>query len=138
MANRSDVAVLSEGYRNLRVRIAGDLDSADLSLAPAITIAMCQNNDPMAGTLKGFRVNHIQYANSNSLTSILEWNAASPALIALLADANDQSYCESSGLQPDLLRSGADGSINLTTTGYIPGTRVGFSIMLDLVKIYSN
>jgi len=41
------------------------------------------------------------------------------------------------GFIPDTTRAGYTGDVNLVTAGYVPGTVANFTIILELVKLYS-
>ena len=138
MANQTDVMVLEDGPRNLKVRVTGMLDgvTGNISLIPAVTLASSNNNDPLSGKMVGYRVDHLQYAVGATLSVVIAWQSTNPQLIGVVADSNDQTYRESGGLQPNQGLPGYTGGINVSTQGYAPGVVSGFTLMMDLVKLY--
>lgn len=135
MANQVDKQVILDGFRNASVKITGSLDSSDHVMTPAVALGDFVTNDPTA-RLVGFRVNCVTWALSDPLQILLEWNGATPQLIAALAGQHGFERNCSGGLQPDQARSGFDGAINLRTLNYPSGTKAAFTVVLDLVKLY--
>lgn len=138
MANQVDSQIVEEGYRNALVRVAGFMDTSDITLTPAFTLAQFVANDPAYRSLLGFRVDWLQYAVDPDIVVVLQWNSASPQLIATVADSNDLSFKEVGGLKPNTQLSGYDGSINIYTKGYTPGGNTGFTVLMSLVKLYQS
>jgi hypothetical protein len=136
MANRVQVTILEEGPRNVRVCVAGVLDTANLSAQTVLTLAQCTNNDPMAnGVLKGFALQRIQYAVSSPLACVFDWHATTNQLMAAVCDSNELDLDSSGGLFPqDLNAAGWNGTVELATFGWA-GILV-FDCVLDFKKIY--
>lgn len=137
MANVLDDTVLEDGFRNAVVRLAGVLDTSDVTWNEAIRITDFTNNDPNFSALRGFRIDKINYSIAPVLAVVLEWNSNAPQLIGSFHDSNEVEWKTAGGLQPNLLVSGFNGSINLRTTGFTPTSAGGFTVTISMVKLYS-
>lgn len=137
MANQVDRQITEEGPRNAVVKLTGYLDISDIVEAPAIAVGDFSNNDPRL-TLEGFRIDLIEYSISNGVEIRLDWNSTIPQQIYLLSGRGKLSSCNYGGFIPDATKVGYDGSINLTTFGFDPAVPQSFSIVLELVKLYSS
>lgn len=135
MANSSSKQIIEEGPRNAIVKLAGVLDTSDMILAPAISLADFLNNDVRV-TLVGLRVDTVDYSSGPRLVTTLEWNSNTPQLIMAFAQSDELEMKESGGAIPDMNLSGYDGSINLRTRGYSAGDVEAFTVFLKLVKLY--
>lgn len=138
MANALDKQIIEEGWRNIVVKLTGVLDSGDAVEMQVIKPLDFLNNDNIAGRLVGFRVDHVTYSIGDQLEVQLEWNANTPQQIVPLAGRGKIDVSDDGGFIPDMLRSGYDGSINLRTTGYIPGSTQNFTVFMRLVKLYKQ
>lgn len=138
MANTSSKQIVADGYRNAVVNLVGTLDTADVNIVPAVTLADFTNNDPAYGPLVGLRVDSINYTSGPDLVTTLEWNAVTPQLIAAMAQSETLKYKHHGGLKPNTSQPGYNGSINLRTRGYTVGTTEGYTVILRLVKIYTE
>ncbi len=139
MPNQFDKQIVEEGYRNAVVKLSGSLDTSDVAEVPAISPADFSNNDPRAGRLTGFRVDHVTYSIGNAIEVLLEWNSNSPQQITPVAGRGKINISDDGGLIPNTLLSGYDGTINLRTSGFAPGiSRQNFTILLRLIKLYSG
>lgn len=136
MANRVAVTIIEEGYRNVRVSVAGVLDTANLSAQTVLTLANCTNNDPLAkGTLTSFALKRAQYAVQSPLNVVIDWHATANQLMVALCDSNELDFQPSGNLQPsDTTAAGFNGTVELATFGWA-GT-LTFDVILDLIKIY--
>lgn len=137
MANRLDRQIMSDGWRGGEVRFTGVLDSSDVSLTPALSLSDFTNNDVLQ-RLVGLRVDKIEFAVGPNLEIILEWNAASPQLLAALTYASKQKYECYGGLLPNQLNPGYDGAINLNTQGFSVGTPAVYTVFMSFVKLYAR
>lgn len=135
MANQTDLQLIEEGPRNAHIRLAGVLTDSDINLVSVIPLSMFLNNETRM-TLVGLRVNELNFSVSEPLKAALYWNGGTPQLIAALAQSEELTFERVGGLLPDQLRTGYDGSINLKTFGFIPGTVQTYSVLLRLVKLY--
>lgn len=135
MANQFQKTILEEGPRNAIVRLSALLDTSDLSWVSAVQLSDFTNNEPQQ-RLVGLRLNEVEFSVSEPTVALLAWNAASPQTMVTMAQSGEFDFCKRGGLLPDQTRSGYDGSINLTTTGFFPGTPSGISVLLMLVKLY--
>lgn len=138
MANTTDKIILEDGPRNAIVRLVGTLDTSNVSLVPAILLSDFVNNDLVWGKLTGLRVDRIDYASGPQLITTLEWNSNSPQMIAALVQSDELDYKNSGGLIPNRLLGGYDGSINLKTKGFIPGALEAYTLLIKMVKLYTN
>lgn len=135
MANQFQKVILEEGPRNAIVRLTALLDTSDLSWVSAVQLSDFTNNEPQQ-RLVGLRLNEVEFSVSEPTVAVLAWNAASPQLAVTMAQSGELNFCRRGGLLPDQTRSGYDGSLNLTTTGFFPGTPSGITVLLMLVKLY--
>ena len=136
MANILESQILSEGQRNLVIKITGVVDTNDIQQHNFISLNSIKSNDERS-TLVGLRVDEITYSISSEMEAHLEWDSDNPQQIALLAGFGEFCAEEMGGLLPDRNRSGYSGGINLHTYGYVPGSVSGFTIILELVKLYA-
>jgi hypothetical protein len=137
MANSLDKQITGDGYRNAVVKLTGVIDTANISLFPAIALGDFKNNDQNL-YLKGFRIDLIEWSISNPLELLLAWNAASPQQIYPLAGRGRIASDNYGGFLPDFTRAGMDGSIVLSSAGFVPGTVANYTIALELVKLYNR
>lgn len=131
-----DKQVLEEGSRNAVVRLTGALAVGESKIR-WIELDDFLNNDLLAGQLVGLRVDRINYSIGEGLQIQLEWDGATPQLIAGIAGFGKLDFKFGGGLQPDRLRTGYNGAINVRTTGFPPGTVQNFTLELHFVKLYS-
>jgi hypothetical protein len=136
MANSLDIQVLEEGPRNIVVKLTGVLDTSDAQELPAVTMKNFRDNEPCAN-LTGLRVDLIEYSIGQGIEIQLAWNSNSPQQITPIAGRGRIVATNYGGFVPDKTRSGYDGNINLTTTGYQAGTVQNFSVILELIKLYT-
>lgn len=135
MANSLNKQILEEGPRNAVVKLAGILDTSNVSWAPAVSLSDFINNDVRL-TLIGLRIDWLDYSSGPVLVTSVEWNSATPQLIAAFAQSDELDFKHSSGLVPDTTLSGYDGAINVKTKGFVPGNYEAFTILLKMIKIY--
>lgn len=137
MANSLSKKITEEGPRNAVVMLTGVLTDSDITEAPAIRLSDFTNNDQNCTGLWGFRVDFIEYSISNGLEVKLEWNSIDPEAIMPLAGRGRIHATNYGGFIPDRTRTGYDGNINLSTLGFAIGTTQTFTIVLELVKLYT-
>ena len=135
MANLIERQITLDGQRNVAVKWSGVLDSA-FTLTPALAVGDCVYNDPM-NKLVGFRVLKALWSISQGLEINITWNGATPQLAFPVAGRGKFNMCHSGGFTPDQTRPGFDGALNLTAAGYPAGTSGNFTIILDLIKLYT-
>lgn len=139
MANSLEQQIVSEGPRNVVVKLTGILDTSDITQLPAININSFTTNEPRTmGVLSGFRVDSVEWSMSKDLEVQLFWDSNAPQQILPLAGRGEMCATHYGGLQPNQTRSGYSGNINLITNGYVGGTVQNFSIILELIKLYRN
>lgn len=137
MANVLDIRITEEGPRNAVIKLTGILDSSDITESPAIKLGDFINNDQNL-YLKGFRVDLIEWSMSKDLEVQLSWHGAVPQQIYPLAGRGRISSTNYGGFTPDETRGGYNGSIDLITNGFVAGQVANFTIILELVKLYSR
>ena len=136
MSNSTDKRIIEEGWRNAVVKLTGVLTDADVSLVSIIAPSDFSNNDTIAGTLSGFRVDAIIYSLSGNLEGRLYWNGGTPELITPFARSGKIDVTGDGGFLPDTTNSGYDGSLNFSTAGFQVGTTQVYSVTLRLIKLY--
>lgn len=136
MANLIDKQIVEEGYRNAVIKVTGVLDTSDINLVSFIKPSDFVTNDAMAGVLSGFRFDAVMYSMGQQLDMALYWNGGTPQEITPLARSGKIDATGDGGFLPDTQRSGYDGSINIKSTGYVPGTVQNFTLLIRLVKLY--
>ena len=136
MANSVEYQVTEEGLRNAVVKLTGILDTSNVSELPAIPLNLFGNNDKRL-VLVGLRVDLIEWSISSGLEVNLAWNSSTPQQIFPLAGRGRINSTNYGGFIPDRTRGGYTGDINLVTTGYVAGMVANFSIVLELVKLYT-
>lgn len=136
MANVTEKQITQEGPRNAVVKLTGILDTSDVSLLSAIALSDFTNNDTRM-TLSGFRVDLIEWSISNGLEVNLFWHSANPQHIYPLAGRGRIYAANYGGFLPDKLRTAYTGDIDLDTDGFAAGTVQNYSIILELVKLYT-
>lgn len=124
-----------EGQRNVVVKWAGVLDTADFILAPALAVGDCLYNDPQ-NKLVGFRLDMVEWSISQGMEIVVAWQATNPQLIVPLAGRGRINMWNYGGYMPDQTRQGFDGSLNLSSAAYAAGTIANFVITLELIKLY--
>jgi len=137
MANVIERQITLEGQRNVVVKWSGVLDTSDFTLAPALAVGDCLSNDPQ-NRLTGFRLDMVEWSLSQGLEINCVWNSANPQFIVPLAGRGRINMWNYGGFVPDQNRAGFDGSLNLYSANYAPGTISNFVITLELIKLYSR
>lgn len=132
MANATEKQILSDGQRNVVVKLVGTVDTADVSIAPAIRLSDL-STDPTQ-TLVGLKIEKIEFSIGKDLEVSLTWQSSNPQQIAALADTGCIKFSPLSA--PDRTRSDYNGDINLATTGFQLGRPTGYTIVLYMVKKY--
>lgn len=136
MANTFDKTIVEDGWRNAVVRLTGVLDTSDAHLHPAVSLQDFLTNDPVAGALYGFRVDHITFVIGAGIELLLSWGGG-PNLeqLAPLAGRGRLDIWADGGWIPNTNIPGFDGSIWLDTSGFMTGKQ-NYTITLALVKLY--
>lgn len=135
MANTSEKRVLEDGWGFAIVQLTGRVDTSDVTWSSAIQLSDFTNNEPLQN-LVGLRVDEVEFSVGEPMTVFLAWNGAMPQQIGALAQSGEFHYYRKGGLQPNQQASGYDGSINLTTGGYIGGLVLGYTVLLKMRKLY--
>lgn len=136
MANTLERQITLDGWRNCVVKFTGVIDSTDAILVPALALSDLQNNEQLV-RLSALRVDLVEWSMSQGLELVLEWNSSNPQQIFPLAGRGRINGWNYGGFLPDRSRLGFDGAINLRTQAYAPGTIANFTIVLELVKLYT-
>lgn len=135
MANSLSVKISEDGRRNAIVTLVGVVDTADMNVVQAIPITGFTNNEPRQ-VFKGFKFARASYSVTPGLNVLLAWNSNSPELMCALAGSAEMDRQPEGGYVPNLLASGYEGSINLSTTGFVAGSKYTFTIGLRMTKVY--
>lgn len=137
MANSLDVKVIEDGRRNAVVKIVGVADTANIVQTPAITLSQFLNNDSGNVVFNGLRLVSAEYAITNGLGVLFEWNGNTKQTMVALADSGSFDGRRDGGYPPDRKASGYDGAINLSTKGFFAGNTYVFTVVLRMNKMYS-
>lgn len=135
MANSLTVKVLEDGPRNAVVNLVGVVDSSDMTQAPAISLNQFLANG--RDRLVGLRVIDVNYSVTPDLVVKLDWNANTPQPIGSYSGSNKILAGRYGGVAPDRTAGGYDGNINLTTKGFVAGKTYGFTLRVEMVKIFA-
>lgn len=136
MANNVQRQITLDGQRNIVVKWAGILDTADFSLTPALALSDCNYNDPL-NKLSGFRLDMIEWSMSANLELQIAWNATVPQLITPISGRGRINMWNYGGFTPNQSAAGFDGSINLYSNDYASGASPqNFTVTLELIKLY--
>ena len=131
MANSTTVQIIQEGPRNAIVKIAGILDTSNLSSTIAVSIpTLTQGGSQLPPNQ--VRIDHIDYSITDQLEIQLQWDATTPVAIMPLAGRGRMSFSNFGGLQNNA-GAGKTGNILILTTGWTSGTQT-FSVILEMVK----
>lgn len=137
MANSTEFQITEEGPRNAIVKLTGVLDTLDVTLAPAVSLSQFVNND-VRMVLWGLRIDMLEWSMTNNLEVNLFWNSSgTPQQIFPLAGRGRIYAANYGGFIPDRTRGGYDGSINLQSKGFTAGTQQNYTIILELIKLYT-
>lgn len=138
MPNSREKQILSEGFKNAVVSLSGVLTVSDENWPSAIRLADFLQNDSRMGTLVGLRVDFIEFSATDPMVLIPAWNSDSPQIIGTYSQSGEVDYLtRGGGKQPDRNRSGYDGSINVSTQGFVAGHNTGYMITLTMTKLYA-
>lgn len=135
MANSLSVKITEDGRRNAIVTLVGVVDTADMNVIRAIPIESFTNND-VGMIMKGFKLARADYTVSSPLSVILSWNSNSPELMVTFSGSAEMNRRPEGGFVPNILASGYEGSINLSTKGFVAGSPCTFTIGLRMTKMY--
>lgn len=131
MANSLKIQKLVDGPRNAVVKVTGVLDTSDQALITIISPSDFMAVSPQ-GFPGGFRIEHIDYSISDQLELQLLWQAITPGVILPLAGRGRMSFVDFGGIISDA-GAGANGAIDILTTGYGSGIQI-FSLILEMSK----
>jgi hypothetical protein len=134
MANSLVVKVTEEGPRNTVVKVVGVVDSGDMNVQRALILSSLSNDDK-AAKLTGLRLDSAKYTVTNGLVVLLSWNSNSPELMAAISESGELDLRPEGGFPPDRTVSGYEGSINLSTRGFVAGTPYGFTWLLRMKDV---
>jgi len=137
MANSLTVKITEDGRRNAIATLIGVVDTADMNVPSAIALANFVNNDVQL-KLKGLSLRTVRYSVTEGLSVLLAWNGNTPELMCALSGSNEMDRRTDGGYPPNMLASGYDGNINLTTDGFVAGRVYTFTVDLWMTKKYSK
>lgn len=135
MANSVTVKIIEDGPRNAIVNIVGVVDSTDIAPTPVVAINQFTGND--RGRFVGFKVVCIDHSATEGLVVLLNWNANTPQPICAISGSSDLNGRKHGGIVPNKVAGGYDGTINLSTEGYVAGRTYGFTLRVSMTKMYS-
>ena len=136
MANSIDIQLTEEGPRKAVVKLTGYLDTTNVSELPAIALSIFKNNDTRMN-LVGLRVDLLEWAISSGIEVQLSWHSSTPQQMFPLSGRGRINSTNYGGFLPDRTRGGYTGDIDLVTTGYPAGSIQNFTVVLELVKLYT-
>ena len=136
MANLTSIQILEDGPKHVVVKLEGVLDTSDVSSTTLVDPATLSVIDPMGGNItlaSQLRIDKIMYSIEDGLSVNLFWDATSPVRIEELVGRGKMDYFK---YQPLYNNSGAGktGKITYTTEGFVPGSKLSFSVYLAMVK----
>jgi len=137
MANVLDRQIVESGPVNAVVKLTGVLDTADVSLAPAVELTDFDDTFP-GRSLSGFRVMKVDYSIADGLQVLIAWDGTPAQQIAAVSGRGKVDACHYGGFRPDEDVTNYSGSINLSTAGYVADTTQNFTVVLTLKKIWAN
>lgn len=135
MANTLERQITLDGYRNVVVKLTGVIDTSDVIVMPALSLSDLVTNEQRL-TLWGLRANAVTWSLSDGLEIAIEWNGTVPQQMWQLSGRGKACADGYGGYNPDPLRTGYDGSINLRTMAYGAGTISNYMVLLEFVKLY--
>lgn len=135
MANSVVTQIVQEGPRNAIIKITGELDTSDFSVATVIDLTTL-NQGGTGPVPAAIRIDYIDYSIGQQLEVILEWHATTNVPILPIAGRGRMPFLTFGGLQNNA-GTGKNGNIDLRTTGYASGLQV-FSLVLECVKQGAN
>lgn len=136
MANVYDKTIVTDGPRNAVVRLTGVLDTSDAHIHPAVRLLDFLTNDPIAGVLYAFRIDHITFAIGAGIELLLSWGSGdNPEQLAPLSGRGKLDVWPDGGWIPNIQTPGFDGSIWLDTSGFITGKQ-NYLLAIAMVKLY--
>lgn len=132
MANSFTVQTVEEGARNVIVRLAGVLDTSNLSVQTAVNPAdYTQGSTAPAPT--GLRIDRIEYSVAPQIAVQLLWDATTDVTFAALTGNGGFDFQRAGGLQNNA-GAGKTGIINILTSGWASGIQ-DFTVLLCMVKL---
>ena len=134
MANNLNVRIVEDGQRNAIVNLVGVVDTADMSAVSAINVGQFLTN---SGTLQGFKLRAADYSVTDGLTVALDWNSNTPQPMCAFSAAGRFSAEREGVIAPNKQAGGYDGSINVSTRGFVPGKTYSFTVKLRMTKAYA-
>ena len=133
MANIQTIQILTDGPRNVTVKVEGILDTSDVTSASIIDPATLayMTNGVKAGKL---RIEKITHNVEDGLAVLLYWYANTQVLIESLTGRGNAKYRDFGGLVNNA-GTGVNGKIYLATEGYSATSLVlSYSVILEMVK----
>lgn len=140
MANTFYKRVVQEGYRNAVVQLSGNLDTAVAAPAQVQQILRSDfsSNDPVFGTLTGFRFDRVQYSTSPDVWVELLWDATADRSIVRFGGSHEETASIYGGIRPVEEDAGYTGDINVfvNAPGASAVTQLMYFALVHLSKIY--
>jgi len=126
MANTVTIQTLVDGDRNLVILLTGLLDTSDEARNVKVDVST------LVPAPTRVRVDKIQYATSDGLHIVLDWDATTDIRFAVITGQGEIEAKCFGGLQ-DNSGAGRTGDIYLTTVGWGSGVK-GYTLLLHCVK----
>lgn len=135
MANITSIQTLVDGPRNVVVKLAGILDTADISSTTLVDPATLAALNTDSGELPTrLIIDKVSYNVEAGLTVNLYWDATSPVLINSLVNSGDDLEYKDFGGVYNTEASGVTGKILYSTQGWSAGAILSFTAVLEMRK----
>jgi hypothetical protein len=138
VANAFTKQITEQGPRNLVVKFTGLLDSSDVNLSPALLLADSNIGDTAAGPIVGYGIDTLRWSVSQPLTLQLAWDGIAPETIANMHGWSKICASGYGGWNPNQLANGYTGNLILRSYGFVPGTTVGYTLIVEATKLYAR
>ena len=133
MANVQTIQIITDGPRNVTVKVEGILDTSDVVSASIVDPAALSAIIDSTKASK-LRIDKITHNIEDGLAVILTWFATTPVRIESLTGRGNAKYKDFGGLINNA-GAGVNGKIYLSTEGYTATSLVvSYSIILEMVK----
>lgn len=134
MANRTQITIIEDGWRNAIFHVGGVLDTANVA-GLAINLSTFTNNDPgvLPKILKWLMPMEVHFGCSGLLGVYLDWEATANQLGPVMGSGGH--ICYGPGLAPsNAAAAGFTGNFLLSTIGF--ATAASFGLTVTCKKVY--
>jgi hypothetical protein len=133
MANVTTVQILEDGPRNVVVKLAGILDTSDVSITDLVTPATLTPIDGFGTLATRLVIDKITFVVEPGLAVNLYWDATADDLIAPLVAAGKLCFEKVGGVySPE--SAGTTGKIQFSTQGWSASATLAFTVLLEMRK----